>query len=149
MKRILAQYMLIFGSIIAINSSLSAQNIVGSWKRTASIIENTNGTRTDLQKNMLQAFPCAADIKYVFETGGRHYMILPKGCEAIPNSDAKWSQNGSTLTTSQKVGNQTITSTYEISVSGNTMTMTHTYTEAEKAKGSKDTKRIILNHQRL
>ena len=149
MKSLHAKYLFALLIVITVSSSLSAQNIMGTWKRTASIIENTNGTRTDLQKNMLQAFPCAADIKYVFETGGRHYMILPKGCEAIPNSDAKWSQNGSTLTTTQKVGNQTITSTYEISVSGNTMTMSHTYTEAEKAKGSKDTKRIILNHQRI
>lgn len=149
MLRLHTKYLFALLLGIAASGSLSAQNIVGSWKRTASILENTDGSRTDLQKNMLQAFPCAADIKYVFETGGRHYMILPKGCEAIPNSDAKWSQNGSILTTSQKVGNQTITSTFEINVSGNTMTMTHTYTEAEKAKGSKDTKRIILNHQRL
>ena len=149
MKSLHAKYLFALLIVITVSSSLSAQNIMGTWKRTASIIENTNGTRTDLQKNMLQAFPCAADIKYVFETGGRHYMILPKGCEAIPNSDAKWSQNGAILTTTQKVGNQTITSTYEISVSGNTMTMSHTYTEAEKAKGSKDTKRIILNHQRI
>lgn len=123
-----------------------SQNIVGTWKRTSSILEYVDGKTDDLQKNLSATFPCSTDIKYVFESGGKHYMILPKGCESFPKIEANWTQTGNKFFISQKVGKTVTETNYELSFSGKIMTMIHTYTPAE---GLNKTKRLILKYEKL
>lgn len=123
-----------------------SQNIVGTWKRTSSILEYVDGKTDDLQKNLSVAFPCSADIKYVFESSGKHFMILPKGCESFPKIEANWTQTGNKFFISQKVEKTTTDTNYELSFSGKTMTMTHTYTPAE---GLNKTKRLVIKYERI
>lgn len=132
--------------LITISFSSNCQNIVGTWKRTSMILENTNGKMDDIQKSLLAEMPCIGEIKYVFESNGNHNMILSKGCEGIPNTIATWKMSGDTFSIAQKLRNEVISTTYELSFSGNIMTMTHNYTAADKTP---DMKRIILKYQKL
>lgn len=132
--------------LLTISFSSNAQSIVGAWKRTTSILEYTNGKTDDMQKNLLLGMPCIADIKYVFENTGKHTLILPKGCEGIPSTDATWKMTGNTLFIAQKFGNDVISTTYDLSFSGNEMTMTHNYTAAEKMSNMK---RIVIKYKKL
>lgn len=137
MKRILAQYMLIFCGIIAIDGSLSAQNIVGSWKRTAIVTTYVDGKTTDEMSAIIKEMPCTANIVYVFEANGNLTMRVPKGCP-IPAVVSTWKTNGSALTTSMKG----FSTTDQVSVSGSTMTTTHEYGAQDKyvPKGAKSIK---------
>jgi hypothetical protein len=132
--------------LLIISFSGNCQSIVGTWKRISTILEHTDGKTDDMQKTLLSSMPCIGEIKYVFESNGKHTMILPKGCEGMPNTIATWKMTGDTFSIAQKVGKEIISSTYEQSFVGNTMTMTHNYTSADKAP---DMKRIILKYQRL
>ena len=132
--------------LLTVSFSSNCQNIIGTWKRTSTILEHTNGKTDDMQKNLLAGMPCIADIKYVFESNGKHTMILSKGCEGIPSTVATWKMSGDTFSISQKLGNEVVNTTYELSFAGNIMTMTHNYTAADKTP---DMKRIILKYQKL
>jgi hypothetical protein len=131
---------------LIISFSSNSQSIVGTWKRISSVLEHTNGKTDDMQKNLLSSMPCIGEIKYVFESNGKHTMILSKGCEGIPSTVATWKMSGDTFSIAQKLGNEVISTTYELSFAANIMTMTHTYTAADKAP---DMKRIILKYQKI
>jgi hypothetical protein len=133
-------------AILLFSFSTHAQSVVGTWKRTSSVLEHTNGKTDDMQKTLLSSMPCIGEIKYVFESNGKHTMILSKGCEGIPSTVATWKMVGDTFSIAQKLGNEVISTIYELSFSGNVMTMTHNYTAADKAP---DMKRIILKYQKL
>jgi hypothetical protein len=128
-----------------------AQNIVGTWKRTANIIENADGTRKDMQPLFLKSKPCMADIKYIFEAGGKHYMQSPKGCGI--NSDAdrfSWKMNGNTITVTSNGGKPgPVTATYTLVFTGNAVTFTHVYNDAEKSSYHITAKKIIITYQRI
>jgi hypothetical protein len=135
-------------SLLCITTSAYTQNVVGSWKRVSSVMEYADGKADDLQKNMSRVYPCSKDIKYVFEKTGKHFMILPKGCEDIPNIPADWKMVGNQFNISQKAGKESMSTSYELSFSGNTMTMSHNYTDAEQVSKVK-IKRIVLKYERL
>lgn len=139
MKKLITQSLLTLLGIIAINSSLSAQNIVGSWKRTAIITTYADGKTTDEMSEITKAMPCTAEIVYVFEANGNLTMRVPQGCP-IPAVLSTWKLNGSALTTSMKG----LTTTDQVSVSGSTMTTTHEYGPQDKyvPKGAKSIKII-------
>lgn len=126
--------------------SANAQSIVGSWKRTSAILEYKNSKTFDSQKNMLSALPCSADIQYIFEKSGKHFLILPKGCEAIPNYAATWQIVGDKFSISQKVGKENLSTNYDLSFAGNILTMTHVYLAAENIP---DVTKIVIKYQRL
>ncbi|AYQ34870.1 lipocalin family protein [Runella sp. SP2] len=139
MKKLLAQGVVTLLTLLAINHSLSAQSIVGAWKRTAIITTYSDGKTTDDMAELTKAMPCTADIVYVFEANGNLSMRVPKGCP-IPAVLSTWKLNGSTLTTSMK----DLTNTDQVSISGNTMTTTHVYSPQDKyvPKGTKSIKII-------
>jgi hypothetical protein len=132
--------------LLTISFSSNCQSIIGTWKRTSTVLEHTDGKTDDLQKTMLSSMPCLADVKYVFESNGKHTMILSKGCEGLPSTDATWKMAGNTFTIAQKVGKEIISTTYDLSFAGNIMTMSHTYTASEQASNAK---KIILKYQKL
>jgi hypothetical protein len=139
MKKLLIIY-LIF------SFSAKSQSIEGSWKRTSAILEYNNGKTFDSQKSIMSSLPCTADIQYVFEKSDKHFMILPKGCEAIPNDEATWQIVGDKFSISQKVGKENLSTSYELSFSGNILTMTHVYLATENIP---DVKKIVIQYQRL
>ena len=132
--------------LLTISFSSNCQSVVGTWKRISSVLDHTDGKTNDLQKTMLSSMPCLADVKYVFESNGKHTMILSKGCEGIPSTVATWKITGDTFSIVQKLGNEVINTTYDLSFAGNIMIMSHTYTATEQASNAK---KIILKYQKL
>jgi hypothetical protein len=126
--------------------SAKAQSIVGNWKRTSAILEYNNGKTFDSQKSIMISLPCTADIQYIFEKSGKHYLILPKSCEAIPNGEATWQIIGDKFSISQKTEQGNISTNYELSFLGNMLIMTHVYTATENIP---DVKKMILKYERL
>ena len=132
--------------LLTISFAGNCQSIVGTWKRTAAVLEHTDGKTDDMQKNLIAGMPCIADIKYVFESNGKHSLILPASCEGMPSTDATWKMTGNVVSVTQKLGDVVVNSSYQLSFAGNTMTMTHDYTAAEKMS---DMKKIVLKYQKL
>jgi hypothetical protein len=128
------------------------QTIVGTWKRTSTILEYPDGKKEDLQKNMQSGLPCTAGTKYIFKTDGTHYTQSPAGCEMIDKmSKATWKQNGNTLTVATASDNKIKTgvTTYTLSFSGNTVTLVHVYTEAENKISSTKVKKLLVVYQKI
>ncbi|WP_146199120.1 lipocalin family protein [Arcicella aurantiaca] len=111
-------------SLLCVCANTYSQNIVGTWKRVSSVLEYTNGKTDDLQKLMESTFPCITEIKYVFEQSGKHFMVIPKDCKSIPNTEANWKVLGNQLIMNQKSGKEILNINYDLDFSGNTMTMT-------------------------
>ena len=102
MKKFLAQGVVTLLALLAINHSLSAQNIVGTWKRTAIITTYSDGKTTDDMAALTKEMPCTAEIVYVFDANGLLSMRVPKGCP-IPAVLSTWKLNGCLLYTSRCV----------------------------------------------
>ncbi len=132
--------------LIWITSTADGQSIVGRWKRTAMILEKTDGKTDDLQKTMEGVFPCMSQIEYVFESNGTQTMKIPKDCNKIPSETASWKMNGSLLDIQQDMDGKKISTSYQLTFNGPQMTMTHEYTAQEQSMSSK---RIIVKYQRL
>lgn len=132
--------------LLTFSFTSNCQSIVGAWKRTSAILEYNNGKLYDSQKSSLNTLPCAADIQYVFEKTGKHFLILPKGCENVPNEEATWQIIGNTFSISQRTTEGFIDVTYELGFEGNMLTMTHVYSPAENIP---NVKKLILRYQRL
>lgn len=139
MKKILLKCLFTLFISTALTHFLSAQNIVGQWKRSAILTVYADGKTVDELSELTKSMPCTADIVYVFEANGNLSMRVPKGCP-IPAVLSTWRLNGSTLTTSMK----DLTNTDQVSISGNTMTTTHAYSPQDKyvPEGAKSMKVI-------
>ena len=128
-----------------------SQSIVGSWKRTANILEKSDGSTTDMQKMLTKGRPCMADILYVFEADGRQLTRLPKGCE-LPGMDdiADYTISGATITLTSR-GNKGplgAIAAYTLAFKGNTVTLTHVYTANEKATLHSKVAKLIMTYTR-
>ncbi len=132
--------------LIWITSTADGQSIVGRWKRTAMILEKTDGKTDDLQKTMEGVFPCMSQIEYVFESNGTQTMKIPKDCNKIPNETAYWKMNGTQIEMQQDMDGKKISTSYKLTFIGQQMIMTHDYTPQEQSLSSK---RIIVKYQRL
>jgi hypothetical protein len=137
MNKLLAKSLFSLLVFALASSSLSAQSVVGSWRRTAIITTYENGKSVDEMALLTKEMPCTADIVYVFEANGNLTMRVPKGCP-IPAVLSTWKLNGTTLTTSMKG----FTTTDQVSVSSGTMSITHVYGPQDKyvPKGAKSLK---------
>ncbi len=131
--------------LIWITSTADGQSIIGRWKRTAMILENTEGKTDDIQKTMEGVFPCMSQIEYVFESNGTQTMKIPKDCNKIPNETAYWKMNGTQLDIQQDMDGKKISTTYQLAFNGPQMTMIHEYTAQEQSSN----KRMIVKYQRL
>lgn len=137
-------------AILLVSAQLSAQSIIGTWKRTGNLMEDIGGKKTDLQKIMLQSSPCIATIKYMFDANGKHTVKAPANCmEGIEEmSKANWKMQGKKLIITTIANPITVTD-YTLAFTGNTMIMTHLYSEAERKQYSIKTNKIIITYQRL
>ncbi len=110
--------------------SVQAQNsVLGKWKRVSSIVINADGSKTDLQADMVKAYPCVVNMVYEFVAGGTITADV-SGCNAefrkmMERTHAKmlWIQKGNKITTSTKDGSIPASES-TLSFSGNTMTWT-------------------------
>src|SRR5882724_2303416 len=111
MKRLV--YLATFLLLAGLNSR--SQSIVGAWKKTATILENSDGSSRDLQKLMTKSKPCLADIQYIFQADGKQLTHPPKGCD-IPGLEetADWKVSGNTISVNGRQGKglPVITATY-------------------------------------
>ncbi len=127
-----------------------AQSIVGSWKCLSNVLVNADGSKQDLWKNITSAFACAADMQYVFDANGTHYIKADKKCAIIAKmGNATWSQSGKIITLTSTADKKATATTYTPVFAGNILTLTHTYTPAEKKQLGIKTEKIILTYQRL
>ncbi len=134
---------------IMVVCAIQAQSIVGSWKCISNVLVNADGSKQDLWKTIVKSFACAADMKYVFDANGRHYVKAAKDCEAIAAiSNAAWSVSGSTITLTTQLPTVT-TTTYTLSFVNGSAVLTHIYTPGEKASLKITTNRITITYQKV
>jgi hypothetical protein len=107
----------------------SQNSFIGKWKRISNFVINANGTKTDIQADMVKYKPCIANIVYEFIAGGKT-LTNAAACDAafkkmIEKTEAQttWVQKGNKVTTSTKDGSIPATEC-TISFMGNTMTWT-------------------------
>jgi hypothetical protein len=128
----------------------NAQSIVGSWKCLSNVLVNADGSKQDLWKNITEAFACAADMQYVFDANGTHYIKADKKCAVIAKmGNATWSQSGKIITLTSTADKKATATTYTPAFTGNILTLTHIYTPAEKQTLGIKTEKIILTYQKL
>jgi hypothetical protein len=137
-------------SLLFLAAFTNAQSIVGSWKCLSNVIVNTDGSRQDVWKNIAEAFSCAADMQYVFEANGKHYIKADKKCEIIAKMGAAtWSQTGKIITLISTADKQATSTAYVSEFAGNTLTLTHTYTAGEKRKSGSNAQKIVITYQKI
>ena len=132
--------------------SSRSQSIIGSWKKTATVLENSDGSSRDLQKLMTKSRPCLADVQYIFQADGKQLTHLPKGCD-LPGLEqtADWKVSGNTIGVTGRKGNglPVVTATYTMTFSGNTVLFTHVYSAQEKAALHSKAAKLIITYQRI
>ena len=129
-----------------------SQSIIGTWKRTASVIINADGTQKDMQKMLNKALPCTAEVKYVFESDGKLYTQAPKNClPSIATEVVSWSMKGAEITLTSKAS-EAITgepTTYTLNFKDGFVDFTHIYTSDERIKWHVKAKKIVVTYKRI
>lgn len=126
-----------------------AQSIVGSWKCLSNVLVNADGSMQDMNLTIFKEYPCAANMQYIFDANGTHYVKATKDCQMIAAmSNARWSASGNTIIVTTKAP-IILATTYTLSYIGNTVVFTHVYTPAEKALLKIKTKKIIITYQKI
>ena len=145
------KYCLHFICLLLLSSFAAfSQTIVGTWKRTGNLLVMDDGSKKDMQKTLLKAMPCQANIQYIFTAAGENYTVSPKGCGAGDEmSRAKYHLSGNTLTlTPEKDLGMPFNSIYTVEFSGDRMTLSHVYSESEKTTIHTKAKKIIITYQK-
>jgi hypothetical protein len=138
--------------ILLVSSFYSpAQTVVGVWKSKGNLLIMDDGTKKDMQKTLLKAMPCQADIKYVFTSTGELYSQTPENCG--PGGDmtrATYKISGNALTVIPKMGLGTgFLTTYTVAFKDDQLILSHEYTKAEKSALHSRAKEIIITYQRI
>jgi Domain of unknown function (DUF5004) len=129
--------------------SIPAQSIVGSWKCLSNVLVNADGTKQDLWKNITEAFACAADMQYVFDANGTHYIKADAACANIAKiGTATWKVKDKIITLTTKDTKNTISTTYMLGFAGKVLTLTHIYTAEEKVQLNIQTQKIVIIYQK-
>lgn len=129
-----------------------SQSIIGTWKKTASIIINADGTEKDMQKMLTKALPCTAEVKYIFESNGKQYIQAPKNClPTIATEVVNWSIKGDEITLISKA-TEVITgelTKYTLNFKDGFVDFTHIYTPDEKTKWHNKAKKVVITYKRV
>jgi hypothetical protein len=129
----------------------SAQTVVGVWKNKGNLLIMDDGTKKDMQKTLLKAMPCQAEIKYVFTATGELYSESPANCG--PGGDltrATYKISGNALTVTPKKGLGTgFLTTYTVEFKDDQLILSHEYSKAEKSALHSRAKEIIITYQRI
>jgi hypothetical protein len=129
----------------------SAQTVVGVWKNKGNLLIMDDGTKKDMQKTLLKAMPCQADIKYVFTSSGELYSEAPKNCGPggdLTKATYKISGNEITVTPKKSLGTGFLTR-YTMEFKDDQLILSHEYTQTEKTALHSKAKEIIITYQRI
>ncbi|GAB3991812.1 hypothetical protein GCM10028807_22970 [Spirosoma daeguense] len=135
-------------------SPLLAQNVVGTWKRTAMILTEATGKTEDSTPGLTKAMPCTTDITYTFLTDGTMKVNVPESCGAMKqtiermNKAGRWSTTGSTLRIT--VPDKSLPDAdYKLSFSGNTMSWDFDYAANPQMPNPTKANRLVIKYVRL
>ncbi|MEP6592699.1 MAG: lipocalin family protein [Acidobacteriota bacterium] len=147
-----SRYALSAGLVILWSVSLSAQNITGTWKRTAMVIEKSDGSKSDSYPRQLKVNPCVATITYSYTADGKLTTNAPdcgRMKEAIESQNGKttWRQNGSRVSISSSDVSLPA-QLHVVSVDGNTMTWVLTYADNPKIPNPTNAKTLTTVYKR-
>jgi hypothetical protein len=150
MKKIFLFLFAIYGSI----NLLSAQSMVGAWRTISNVIEDLDGTKSDIVPKQTKMYPCIADLQTIFDANGKQYFKSPKNdCdEFVKLPGSTWKMNGKTLSlTNTKVPTPLgTTSTFTVDFIGDKAILTKEYSADERAKMYKSkAKKITITYQRV
>lgn len=129
-----------------------SQSIIGTWKRTSSVIFNADGSQKDMQKLLNKALPCTAEVKYVFESDGKLYTQAPKNClPTLVTEVVNWSTKDDVIKLISKAG-ETITgepTTYILNFKDGFVDFTYIYTSDERTKWHIKAKKVVITYKRI
>ncbi|MGH8556629.1 MAG: lipocalin family protein [Methylococcales bacterium] len=135
-------------------TSMAAQSPVGTWIRVSSIIEDTSGTKTDLQESLAMAMPCIASMTYSFLPDGK----VNTTTDACPEAMKKASQAADAVSRWKASGNKIVVTTsngslppatYVVTYQANTMTWAFSFADNPKTPNPMNAKATIIVFQRL
>ncbi|CCH54223.1 hypothetical protein BN8_03371 [Fibrisoma limi BUZ 3] len=131
-----------------------AQNVVGTWKRTAMILTEANGKTEDSQPELIKTMPCTAGITYNFLADGTMRVDVPESCGPMKktiermNKAGRWSVSGRKLRI--VVPDKSLPdSDYDLTLSGNTMTWDFDYAANPQMPNPTKAKRLVIKYTRL
>lgn len=133
---------------------LTAQSIIGAWKTISNVIEDLDGTKSDIVPKQIKMYPCIAELQTIFDANGKQYFKSPKNdCdEFVKLPGSTWKMNGKTISlTNTKVPTPLgTTSTFTVDFVGNKAILTKEYSAEERAKMYKSkAKKITITYQRV
>lgn len=134
------------------NVGLSAQNITGTWKRTAMVIEKSDGSKSDSHPRQLKVNPCVATITYSYTADGKLTTHAPdcgtiKDAIESQNGKTTWRQNGSRISISS-ADVSLPAQVHVVSVEGDTMTWVLTYADNPKIPNPANAKTLTTVYKR-
>jgi hypothetical protein len=141
--------------IAYLNHTALAQSIVGTWKRTSTVLVDKDNVSTDLQQMMTERMPCASRVTYTFLASGLQKTSIPKDCEkamaamAAMYADAKYELKGNKLKVFSPQKELFPDAVYDVSFQGNTMTWTYDYTANPATPNPTHAKKITIIHQKI
>ncbi|GAB3926314.1 lipocalin family protein [Larkinella terrae] len=155
MKRIFLDRILLSALVLCLSTGpLLAQNVVGTWKRTAMLLTEASGKTKDSTPELTRAIPCTPDITYTFLADGTMKVTVPESCGRMKpvvermNEAGRWSITGSKLWIT--VPDKSLPdSGYKLSVSGNTMTWDFDYAANPQMPNPTKAKRLVIKYVRL
>ncbi|CCG99215.1 hypothetical protein FAES_1205 [Fibrella aestuarina BUZ 2] len=131
-----------------------SQSLVGTWKRTGTLINYQSGKTDDVQAMMTKSMPCTANITYEFTGNGLLKTKIPADCQQMMSAmaklyaDTRYSTSGNQITVVSPDPKLSPNSTYTYSVTGNTLIMTLTYADQPKMPNPTKAKTMVLTYQR-
>ncbi len=137
-----------------LTANVFAQNVTGTWKRTAMLLTEANGKTEDSMPEMTQAMPCTAQITYTFLADGTMRTNVPDACGAIKkatekiNKTARWSVSGNKLKV-MVLDKSLPYSEQVLTMSGNTMTWTFDYAANPQMPNPTNAKRLVIKYVRV
>lgn len=133
-------------------TDLSAQTILGKWKKTDVYSIKADGTKLDLQKMGTDKMPCINDVVYCFNADGTMTCDASSCGETMKkivetmNGKTKWSTKGDLVTVSNPMVAAT---TSKVSFKGNQMTWTFLYSDNPKVTNSSKARSNVIVYKRL
>ncbi|UFH53771.1 lipocalin family protein [Spirosoma sp. KNUC1025] len=147
-------FLILLIALVFTYASAQAQNVVGTWKRTAMLTTETNGKTTDELPELTKTMPCTADITYTFLADGTMRTDVPDACGPMKktiekmNKVGRWSATGNRLKI--VVPDKSLPdSDYALSVTGTTMTWTFDYVANPQVPNPGNAKRLVIKYARL
>ena len=151
MKKLLI-YNLLF--TLSLTPNVFAQNVTGTWRRTAMLLTEASGKTEDMMLMMTKNMPCTAEITYSLLADGTMRTNVPDACGTIKkaienmNKAARWSVSGNKMRI--VVPDKSLPDAdHDLTMSGNTMTWSFDYAANPQMPNPTKAKRLVVKYARL